>query len=255
MERLIEFFNHGVCPVVYQQGSVGASGDLVPLAHLCLPLVGLGHVEYEGKIITGEELNEKMGWKPIHLASKEGLALLNGTQNMLAFFAWSVLKAQDLSKWADLIATMSLDAFDGRIEPFLHPVHAVRPHRGQMETADHIYELLQGSELIKQHKTHVQDPYSFRCIPQVHGAFKDTLHYVEEVCTTEMNSATDNPTVVPEEDIDRSLPATSTVSPSPFRWISWPSPSTSWAASPSAASTSWVTSSAVFPPCSLPSRV
>ena len=160
-----------------------------------------GRPEYEGKIITGEELNEKMGWKPIHLASKEGLALLNGTQNMLAFFAWSVLKAQDLSKWADLIATMSLDAFDGRIEPFLHPVHAVRPHRGQMETADHIYELLQGSELIKQHKTHVQDPYSFRCIPQVHGAFKDTLHYVEEVCTTEMNSATDNPTVVPEEDM------------------------------------------------------
>ena len=201
VERLIEFFNHGVCPVVYQQGSVGASGDLVPLAHLCLPLVGLGHVEYEGKIITGEELNEKMGWKPIHLASKEGLALLNGTQNMLAFFVWSVLKAQDLSKWADLIATMSLDAFDGRIEPFLHPVHAVRPHRGQMETADHIYELLQGSELIKQHKTHVQDSYSFRCIPQVHGAFKDTLHYVEEVCTTEMNSATDNPTVVPEEDM------------------------------------------------------
>ena len=102
----------------------------MPLAHLCLPLVGLGHVEYEGKIITGEELNEKMGWKPIHLASKEGLALLNGTQNMLAFFVRSVLKAQDLSKWADLIATMSLDAFDGRIEPFLHPVHAVRPHRG-----------------------------------------------------------------------------------------------------------------------------
>lgn len=201
VERLIEFFNHGVCPVVYQQGSVGASGDLVPLAHLCLPLVGLGHVEYEGKIITGEELNEKMGWKPIHLASKEGLALLNGTQNMLAFFAWSVLKAQDLSKWADLIATMSLDAFDGRIEPFLHPVHAVRPHRGQMETADHIYELLQGSELIKQHKTHVQDPYSFRCIPQVHGASKDTIDYVEGVLTTEINSTTDNPTVFPEEDM------------------------------------------------------
>jgi len=188
VERLVEFFNRGVCPVVYQQGSVGASGDLVPLAHLCLPLVGLGHVEYEGKVITGEELNQKMGWEPIHLASKEGLALLNGTQNMLAFMVWSVLKAQQLSKWADLIGAMSLDAFDGRPEPFLHPVHAVRPHRGQMETADHIHELL-------------QDPYSFRCIPQVHGAFKDTLHYVEQVCTTEMNSATDNPTVVPEEDM------------------------------------------------------
>ena len=142
-----------------------------------------------------------MGWKPIEMASKEGLALLNGTQNMSAFAVWSLLEAQRLSEWADVIAAMSLDAFDGRIEPFTHAVHAVRPHLGQIETARRFRELLDGSELIRGQKVHVQDPYSFRCVPQVHGAVKDTLRYVKSVIDIEINSATDNPTVCPDEDL------------------------------------------------------
>lgn len=201
VERLIDFFNEGVCPIVYKQGSLGASGDLVPLAHLCLPLVGLGEVEYEGKVITGAKLLEIKGWKPIELASKEGLALLNGTQNMGAFAVWSLLHAQRLSEWADKIGAMSLEAYDGRIEPFTEAVHLVRPHKGQIETAARMKELLEGSELIRQPKTHVQDPYSFRCMPQVHGTVKDTIRYVKSVIDTEINSATDNPTVCPDEDL------------------------------------------------------
>ncbi len=201
VERLIDFFNEDIYPVVYRQGSLGASGDLVPLAHLCLPLVGLGEVELDGKLMTGEEMLKLKGWQPIHLASKEGLALLNGTQNMSAFAVWALLQAQRLSEWADRIGAMSLEAYDGRIEPFTEAVHLVRPHKGQLETAARIKELLQGSELIKQPKTHVQDPYSFRCMPQVHGAVKDTIRYVKSVIDTEINSATDNPTVCPDEDL------------------------------------------------------
>ncbi len=201
VERLIDFFNHDITPIVYRQGSLGASGDLVPLAHLCLPLVGEGEVEIDGEVISGAKMLEKMGWKPIEMASKEGLALLNGTQNMSAFAVWSLLEAQRLSEWADVIAAMSLDAFDGRIEPFTHAVHAVRPHLGQIETARRFRELLDGSELIRGQKVHVQDPYSFRCVPQVHGAVKDTLRYVKSVIDIEINSATDNPTVCPDEDL------------------------------------------------------
>lgn len=201
VERLIDFFNEGITPVVLRQGSLGASGDLVPLAHLCLPLLGMGEVEYQGRVITGEELLRLKGWEPIHLASKEGLALLNGTQNMSAFAVWCLLHARRLSDWADQIAALSLDAFDGRIEPFTDAVHQVRPHQGQIETAARMRELLQGSQLIAQPKTHVQDPYSFRCVPQVHGAVKDTLRYVESVIDIEINSATDNPTVCPDDDL------------------------------------------------------
>ena len=201
VERLIDFFNHDITPVVYRQGSLGASGDLVPLAHLCLPLVGEGEVEMQGEVISGAEMLQKMGWKPIEMASKEGLALLNGTQNMSAYAVWSLLEAQRLSDWADVIAAMSLDAFDGRIEPFTHAVHAVRPHLGQIETARRFRELLDGSELIQGQKVHVQDPYSFRCVPQVHGAVKDTLRYVKSVIDIEINSATDNPIVRPDEDL------------------------------------------------------
>ncbi len=201
VQRLVQFFNNDVYPVVYKQGSLGASGDLVPLAHLCLPLVGLGEVEYQGKVISGEELCRKKRWKPIELGSKEGLALLNGTQNMSAFAVWALLEAQRLSEWADKIAAMSLDAFDGRIEPFIHAVHAVRPHQGQIETARRMRELLEGSQIINNIKAHVQDPYSFRCVPQVHGAVKDTIRYVKSVIDIEINSATDNPTVCPEEDL------------------------------------------------------
>ena len=201
VERLVDLFNNDIYPIVYRQGSLGASGDLVPLAHLCLPLVGLGEVEMNGEIISGEEMDRRMGWQPIELASKEGLALLNGTQNMSAFAVWALLRAQRLSNWADKIAAMSLEAYDGRQEPFTHAVHAVRPHQGQIETAKAMRELLEGSELIAQPKVHVQDPYSFRCVPQVHGAVKDTLRYVKSVIDTEINSATDNPTVCPDEDL------------------------------------------------------
>ncbi len=200
VQRLVAFFNNDIYPVVYKQGSLGASGDLVPLAHMCLPLVGLGEVEYLGKVMSGEEILRKKRWKTIELSSKEGLALLNGTQNMSAFAVWSILQAERLSRWADNIAAMSLDAFDGRIEPFVEAVHLVRPHKGQLETAVRMRELLNGSQLIVNSKAHVQDPYSFRCVPQVHGAVKDTLRYVRSVIDTEINSATDNPTVCPDED-------------------------------------------------------
>ena len=201
VERLIDFFNNDILPVVYQQGSLGASGALAPLAHLSLPLLGLGEVEYQGAIIPSADILAAKGWSPIELQSKEGLALLNGTQFMSAYGVWSILKAQDLSEWADRIAALSLDAFDGRIEPFCDEVHIIRGHRGQLTTARRMRELLQGSELISRHKAHVQDPYSFRCVPQVHGASKDTIEYVAGVLETEINSVTDNPTIFPDEDM------------------------------------------------------
>ena len=200
VERLLDLFNNDIIPVVYEQGSLGASGDLSPLAHMCLPLIGLGHVEVDGKVVESATIMEKMGWEPIELCSKEGLALLNGTQFMSAYGVYSLINTLRLSNWADYIGAMSLDAFDGRMEPFEHNVHAIRPHNGQIETARNIREILAGSEIIKQPKKHVQDPYSFRCIPQVHGAAKDTIAYVASVLETEINSATDNPTIFPETD-------------------------------------------------------
>lgn len=202
VERLIDMFNNHYTPVVYQQGSLGASGDLAPLAHLSLPILGLGEVETkEGEIITGEEMNAREGWQALTLQSKEGLALLNGTQFMASYGVWSLDKAERLSAQADEIAAMSLEAFDGRIDPFTDNVHQVRPHNGQIVTARRMRELLEGSQLIAQPKKHVQDPYSFRCIPQVHGASKDAIAYVSSVIETEINSATDNPTVFPDEDV------------------------------------------------------
>lgn len=201
VERLVEFYNRDILPVVYQQGSLGASGDLAPLAHLSLPLLGLGEVEYKGEVRPAADVLRELGWQPLELQSKEGLALLNGTQVMSAYGVWAVIEARRLSDWADCIAAMSLDAFDGRIEPFCDEVHLIRPHRGQLATARNIRRLLSGSELIAREKKHVQDPYSFRCIPQVHGASKDTIDYAESVLTTEINSTTDNPTVFPEEDM------------------------------------------------------
>ena len=201
VERLIDMFNNDILPVVYQQGSLGASGDLAPLAHLCLPLIGIGEVMFEGKVYPSAEVWKKMGWEPIRLQSKEGLALLNGTQFMSAHAVWSLIQAERLSDWADKIGAMSLEAYDGRIEPFYPQVHEVRAHKGQIDTAARIRELLEGSEIIRQKKVHVQDPYSFRCIPQVHGASKDTIRYVKSVIEIEINSATDNPTVFPDEDL------------------------------------------------------
>ena len=201
VQRLIDMFNNDVLPVVYQQGSLGASGDLAPLAHLCLPLIGMGEVYYKGSVRPSAEVWAELGWEPIKLQSKEGLALLNGTQFMSANAVWSLIQAERLSDWADKIGAMSLEAYDGRIEPFYPQVHEVRPHKGQIETAEHFRKLLEGSEIIKQKKVHVQDPYSFRCIPQVHGASKDTIRYVKSVIETEINSVTDNPTVFPDEDL------------------------------------------------------
>ena len=201
VQRLVDMFNEDILPVVYQQGSLGASGDLAPLAHMSLPLIGLGEVLYQGRIRPSAEVWAEKGWEPITLQSKEGLALLNGTQFMSAHAVWSLLKSMRLSKWADLIAAMSLDAYDGRIEPFLPLTHLLRPHYGQIETGKRFVEVLDGSELINRPKEHVQDPYSFRCIPQVHGAVKDNILYVKSVIENEINSATDNPNIFPDEDM------------------------------------------------------
>ncbi len=201
VQRLVDMFNNDVLPIVYQHGSLGASGDLAPLAHLCLPLIGLGEVLYGGKVRPSAEVAAEFGWEPITLQSKEGLALLNGTQFMSAHAVWCLLKSHRLSLWADIIGAISLDAYDGRIEPFYPLTHQLRPHRGQIETGERFMRLLEGSELAARTKKHVQDPYSFRCIPQVHGAVKDCIRYVESVVETEINSTTDNPNVFPDEDM------------------------------------------------------
>lgn len=201
VQRLIDFFNHDILPKVCQQGSLGASGDLAPLANLSLPLLGLGEVEYKGQLRPSAEVLAEMGWEPISLQSKEGLALLNGTQFMSAYGVWSIIKARRLSRLADLIGALSLDAFDGRIEPFCDPVNTVRNHTGQVATARAVRRHLTGSQIVAQPKQHVQDPYSFRCMPQVHGAAKDTLAYVTRILEEEINAPTDNPTVFPELDM------------------------------------------------------
>lgn len=201
VERLIAFFNEGILPVVYQLGSLGASGDLAPLAHLSLPLIGKGVVDFKGKRMKSEDVLKEFGWKPVRLASKEGLALLNGTQFMSAFGVYCLLKTFRLSMLSDVIGSISLDAFDGRIEPFFDQLHQIRNHKGQIKTAERIRNLLKGSELIRRKKEHVQDPYSFRCIPQVHGASKDSFNYVAYVFSCEINAVTDNPMIFPEDDL------------------------------------------------------
>jgi histidine ammonia-lyase len=201
VERLVDFFNHDILPVVYSQGSLGASGDLAPLAHLSLPLIGEGEVTYDGKRWAAPDVLKMMNWQPIRLQSKEGLALLNGTQFMSAYGVSSIIKALKYSYLSDFISAISLEAFDGRPEPFHELIHLLRPHKGQVLTAKQILSFLEGSEIIKQPKKHVQDPYSFRCIPQVHGATKDALDYVVKVFTTEINSVTDNPNIFFEEDL------------------------------------------------------
>ncbi len=201
VQRLIDFFNNDILPVVYQQGSLGASGDLSPLAHMSLPLLGMGEVYFEGKKQAAADVLKKFNWQPIQLQSKEGLALLNGTQFMSAYGVYCCLRIFKLSRLADIIGALSLDAFDGRIEPFHELIQLIRPHKGQIKTARRIKNLLEGSELINRKKEHVQDPYSFRCIPQVHGASKDSINYVSYVFKNEINSVTDNPTIFPDEDL------------------------------------------------------
>lgn len=200
VERLIYFFNHSILPVVYQLGSLGASGDLAPLAHLSLPLIGEGEVYFQGKKHAASEVLKALHLEPIVLRSKEGLALLNGTQFMSAYGSYCVSRGQQL--WANWnkIAALSLEAYDGRLNPFQTNVNEIRNQQGQIQTASIFRDLLDGSELIARHKEHVQDPYSFRCIPQVHGASKDAIDYAAQIIEREINAVTDNPTVFPDED-------------------------------------------------------
>lgn len=201
VQRILDFYNNDVLPLVYDRGSLGASGDLAPLANLFLPLIGEGWVMVEGKKTKGRDALDRFGWKPIKLKSKEGLALLNGTQFMSANGIKALIDGWHLVNCFDMFGAMSLEAFDGRIEPFWECIQRVRPHQGQIETGVVFRKILAGSEIIKREKEHVQDPYSFRCIPQVHGAVKDAMRHVTEVLHTEINSVTDNPTVFPDEDL------------------------------------------------------
>lgn len=201
VKRILDFYNNDILPVVYDRGSLGASGDLAPLANLFLPLIGEGWVVYDGKTIKGSEVLNIFGWRPITLKSKEGLALLNGTQFMSANGIKALIDGWHLVNCFDLFGAMSLEAYDGRIEPFWDCIQQVRPHAGQIETGAVFRKILEGSEIIAREKEHVQDPYSFRCIPQVHGAVKDAMRHVTEVLHTEINSVTDNPTVFPDEDL------------------------------------------------------
>ncbi len=199
-QRLLDFFNNDIIPVIYQQGSLGASGDLAPLAHLSLPLIGEGEVYFRGEKKEAKEVLEIMNWQPLTLKSKEGLALLNGTQFMSAYGIWCLIKGQCLSNAADIIASVSIDAFDARLNPFFDNVNAIRNQEGQIETAKRIFSLLKESEIANQEKEHVQDPYSFRCVPQVHGASKDALNHATVIFEREINAVTDNPTIFPDSD-------------------------------------------------------
>ena len=201
VERILDMFNEDMLPVVYDRGSLGASGDLAPLANLFLPLIGEGEVNWKGRRQSAREAMEAMGWKTIQLKSKEGLALLNGTQFMSANGIKALIDGWHMVNCFDMIGAISLEAFDGRIEPFFDCIQSVRPHRGQKVTAERFRKILEGSQIIAREKAHVQDPYSFRCIPQVHGAVKDALWHVTDVLHTEINSVTDNPTVFPDEDL------------------------------------------------------
>lgn len=201
VQRILDFYNNDVLPIVYDRGSLGASGDLAPLANLFLPLIGEGEVLYRGEHMSGRKALEINGWEPITLKSKEGLALLNGTQFMSANAIKALIDGWHLVHCFDMIGALSLDAYDGRIEPFAACLQQVRPHRGQIDTARVFRNLLKGSQIINRPKSHIQDPYSFRCIPQVHGAVKDAMVHVTEVLHTEINAVTDNPTVFPDLDM------------------------------------------------------
>lgn len=205
VNRLLDFYNHAVLPVVYTQGSLGASGDLAPLAHMCLPLLGYGEVWVkegnEWVIKSAISVLKEHNWEPIVLQSKEGLALINGTQFMSAYAVYNILQAEKLYKHANMLAALSVDAFDARLEPFNKLLHQIRPHKGQVYTASEILNWLEGSEIAAQTKVQVQDPYAFRCVPQVHGATYDTIAHVKHVVETEINAVTDNPNVFVEEGL------------------------------------------------------
>lgn len=200
VQRLTDMYNADVLPVVYQQGSLGASGDLAPLAHLSLPLIGLGEVCHGGQRRTASEALSELGWAPLHLQSKEGLALLNGTQFSTAYALWGLRKAQYLFRMANMCAALSSDAFQCHLSPFDQKLHMVRSYEGQILTAADIRQWLAGSEIAAQEKKHVQDPYAFRCIPQIHGASWEAIAHVRHLVQTEINSVTDNPIIFPDAD-------------------------------------------------------
>ncbi|HKJ79511.1 MAG TPA: histidine ammonia-lyase [Prolixibacteraceae bacterium] len=201
VQRIIDLFNNDILPVVCEQGSLGASGDLAPLAMLFLPLLGLGEVNFNGKRQESKQVIENFGWHPIKLEAKEGLALLNGTQFMNAHGVYSLLKTFRIIDQADIIGALSLDAYNGLLEPFIEQIQRIRPHAGQAKVAVNFRKVLKDSQLQAKYKKHIQDPYSFRCIPQVHGAVRDAVDYAARVFETEVNSVTDNPTVFPDEDL------------------------------------------------------
>lgn len=200
LQRLIELYNLQVYPIVYEFGSLGASGDLAPLAHLSLPLINLGKVRYQGVVSDSQEINRKFKLEPLKFKAKEGLALLNGTQFMSAYGYFCLYHAQHLYKLANLVSAISVDAFNCNVEPFNMLIHQLRPHPGQLAVASEMLDLLQGSEIAGQVNKQLQDPYSFRCIPQVHGASKDAIDYFQQVIMTEINSVTDNPLLFPQQD-------------------------------------------------------
>ena len=200
VERLLFYFNQGICPVVYEQGSLGASGDLAPLAHIALSLVGEGEVNYNGELVDTHEILQKFDLAPVVLASKEGLALLNGTQFMSAFLTKAVIDGERIIHHANKIGALSIEAYGGRLDPFTSHVNAIRNQEGQIAVAKEISTILAGSQLIEQSKQQVQDPYCLRCIPQVHGATKDTLQFVSQTLAVEINSVTDNPNVFVNDD-------------------------------------------------------
>ena len=201
VELLVECLNRGVLPVVPSRGSVGASGDLAPLAHLALPLVGEGEAVVEGERLSGAEALRRVGLSPIRIASKEGLSLVNGTQFMAGMAALGVVRARRLARTADLACALSLEALQGSRTSFTPAVHRSRPLKGQGEAAGNVWRLLEGSAIIESHRwcDKVQDAYSLRCAPQVHGACRDLLDYAEATVAVELNSATDNPLVLLEE--------------------------------------------------------
>jgi histidine ammonia-lyase len=203
VELLLECMNHGVLPYVPSRGSVGASGDLAPLAHLALPLVGEGEATFEGERLAGREALARAGLEPVSLEAKEGLSLVNGTQFMAAFGALGLMRARRLAKAADIACSISLEALQGSRSSFLPQVHALRPLRGQQSSAANMLVLIEGSAINESHRwcDKVQDAYSLRCAPQVHGASRDLLDYVDYTVSVELNAATDNPLVLVEDDL------------------------------------------------------
>jgi histidine ammonia-lyase len=201
IDFLIRMYNEHIHPVVYELGSLGASGDLAPLAHLSLPILGKGEVWQDGKKRPAAEVLKEKGISSMSLSAKEGLALLNGTQFMNSHGVWALRTAERLMNWAAAISALSLEAFDAKSDPFHSAIQRLRPHPGQIKIAEQMRAWLKGSEIQSLPKAQVQDPYSFRCIPQVHGATDDVIRMARTVIETEMASVTDNPLVVDDEDV------------------------------------------------------